>query len=691
MMLRANNKVEILSPAGSMESVYAGLRCGANAIYMGGKSFSARRNASNFDEDEMSCAVRLIHLYGAKAYLTINTIIFNEEFSSLKSTILKAAEIGFDAFIVQDLGVAHLVRSILPDMPIHASTQMTIYSPQGAILAKEMGISRVVVARELSLNQIREIVVTGIEVEAFVHGALCAGVSGQCYMSALIGSRSANRGLCAQACRLPFTSNNDEERRALSLKDLSLIESINELVECGVSSIKIEGRMKRPEYVAAAVTACRTALFNNLPDMDTLRSVFSRSGFTDGYFKAKIDGDMFGVRGKDDVVSARDVLPQLAELYRKEGKATTLDFDVYIGRDKPTQLIAKDGDGNSVTVEGECPQEALKRPTTLEDVEKQLSKLGDTVYSAGEIRAEIEDGLMLPASKFNSLRREACEKLDEIRIARNTPSYLVREEQEKSCVHQPANQPEIRIYVERISQLEEVDTQSIQLIMMNSSEIANNFDELLNVDAGILEKIAVVPPRFITDERALLSELQRIKDLGISRIICTNMAYIKIARELDMKAHGDFGLNVANTLSTISIAELGVEDVTLSFEMKFSQMIGFKSALPFGIIAYGRLPMMLMRNCPIKAEIGCASCERKIKDRTGREMPVRCSGDYIEILNSEVLYLADRMREIPLCDFITLIFREESSEKVVDIIESYKNGTKNNGQVTRGLYYRGVN
>ncbi|HHX56840.1 MAG TPA: U32 family peptidase, partial [Clostridiales bacterium] len=305
---------EILAPCGSLESIYAAIRCGANAVYLGGKEFSARQNAANFDVDELKTAVDYCHLFGAKVYLTVNTVLFDSELNDFQKYIIDSAMIGVDAFIVQDLGVCELIKKVVPNIPLHASTQMTVHTPNGALIAKEMGFSRVVVARELNKNQIAEICKTGIEVEVFVHGALCVSVSGQCYMSAIIGSRSANRGLCAQACRLPFTSNNDGKACALSLKDLSLVENLKELQEIGVSSFKIEGRMKRPEYVAAAVSACVKAVKNEKVDTHELRSVFSRSGFTDGYYSDN-HNNMFGIRQKDDVVSAFDVLPNLKKLY----------------------------------------------------------------------------------------------------------------------------------------------------------------------------------------------------------------------------------------------------------------------------------------------------------------------------------------------------------------------------------------
>jgi putative protease len=312
-----NKKMEILAPAGSMESLVAALRSGANAVYIGGKSFSARSSASNFENEEIAEAAKLCHLYGAKLYLAVNTVITDNEAASFCKFIADTAKIGIDAYIVQDTGCALLIKKIVPDAALHASTQMTVHTLNGAEFLKRLGFTRVVPARELSMAELSKIAESGLEIEAFVHGALCMSVSGQCYMSALIGSRSANRGGCAQACRLPFSACGNKDYCALSLKDLSLLSHTDELEKAGVCSLKIEGRMKRPEYVASAVQAVNDALNGKTPDMNMLRSIFSRDGFTDGYFTAKMQ-NMFGTRQKSDITSGKDILPVIRQTYNKE-------------------------------------------------------------------------------------------------------------------------------------------------------------------------------------------------------------------------------------------------------------------------------------------------------------------------------------------------------------------------------------
>ena len=363
-------QTEILAPAGSMETLRAALRAGAQAVYIGGKRFSARSSAVNFSPDEIAEAAELCHRYGAKLDLAVNTVISDSEAAEFCEYIKTAARNGVDAFIVQDWGCAELIRRCVPDAVLHGSTQMSVHTAAGAAMLRKLGFARVVPARELDRETISRICATGIETEIFVHGALCMSVSGQCYMSAMMGSRSANRGCCGQACRLPFSAVGNKDRSALSLKDLSLLPCARELADMGVDSFKIEGRMKRPEYVASAVHELKAALEGGAPDMKLLRGVFSRSGFTDGYYKGKRQ-DMFGVREKDDVISAHELIPKIHELYRFERKAYTIDIHAVIKDGQPVSLTAVCGDLSACT-EGDIPEKAHSRPTDMAALEKQL-------------------------------------------------------------------------------------------------------------------------------------------------------------------------------------------------------------------------------------------------------------------------------------------------------------------------------
>lgn len=680
-----NKKPEILAPAGSMEALTAAIRCGANAIYLGGKSFSARQNATNFDDEELKLACEIAHKSGVKIYQTINTLVFDQQLSELKKSIKTSAELGIDALILQDLGIMDIVKNTCPDMPVHASTQMTIHTKQGALLAKELGFSRVITAREMSKEQLEKIAESGIEIEAFVHGAHCMSVSGQCYMSAMIGSRSANRGLCAQACRLPFSAISGEKRCDLSLKDMSLINYINEMSDIGVSSFKIEGRMKRPEYVAAAVTACRAIVDGGEPDLDSLRAVFSRSGFTDGYYKNSLGQEMFGIRQKEDVVSAEDVLPELYNLYRKERKVTDINFELTLKKDTLSALTATDSEGNCVTVHGDIPQNAINRPSDMEQAEKQLSKLGDTIYNFAGVTGHIDDGIILPASGFNNLRRMACEELDAKRITANTIIKAFKDYTLSLPKREETSKRTIRLDVTSAEQLKLVNMLEAEFATIPLSEIK----KLENY--AFKDKIILSLTRYSKDEDSIIEQLNDAKGKGFSNIECQNFSHIKIGRDLKMNMFGGFGLNIANSYALKSLAEYGLKDCITSFELKLSQIERLGEFIPYGIVAYGKLPVMLTVNCPIKQAVGCAKCEKKLTDRTNRTFDVKCGSDAVEILNSDTLYMADRLSEIKGASFITLKFYDETSKEVSEVIEKYKNqAPAPKYGFTRGLYYRGI-
>lgn len=669
---------EILAPAGSLESLKAAVNCGADAVYIGGKQFSARQNAANFDNAELKQAADLCHLHNIKIYLTVNTIIFDNQVNEFAEFIKNAANAGIDAFIVQDFGAAEIIRNIVPDANIHGSTQMTIHSVKGAQLLKELGFKRVVISRELTEKQIQEICSTGIETEVFVHGALCMCMSGQCYLSSLIGQRSANRGFCAQPCRLPYSVYKNPQFNGLSLKDLSLVNHLQKLSDIGVFSLKIEGRMKRPEYVAAAVCACRQSLNGQTPDMALLRSIFSRSGFTDGYFTGKFS-NMFGSREKEDVIAAKDILPDIRKKYSHEKKSGKLDFYAEIKKDNPVKLTVSD-DCDSVTVTGEIPETAINKPIDFTYLERQLSKLGGTIYQFGNLNADIDDGLSLSAKTINALRRNAVEALNLKSIKRNTPEYI--------CVPldiDPENKieslKEIRVRISNQNQLDAV-SEADRIIIPTNVFLNNRYENI--------SKIIIEPPRFIYNEAEIFGVLKKCKSLGAEHLMCSNPAYIKIGKELGFKLHGDFGLNTANSYSLNFLKKMNFEDTVLSFEMKLKQISSLRKAISTGIIAYGYLPVMLTKNCPIKNEVGCEKYKKIIFDRTGRANKIVCHGNYTEILNAQALYLADRLEDLKNISFITLYFTDEGPDEIKKIIDEYRFGYSAKDNITRGLYYRGV-
>lgn len=681
-------KTELLSPCGGYESLTAALRTGADAVYVGTKNFSARHNAVNFSADELKQAVRDCHKYGVLIYQAINTCIMDDELSRLALEIQLACEAGVDGLIIQDAAVRKIVSACCPDMPIHASTQMTLHTCSGILEAKELGFSRAVVARELPLEIIERLCSLGIEIEAFVHGALCMSVSGQCYLSAMIGSRSANRGLCAGACRLPFSSSSKPfDKYALSLKDMSHAQYAQKLSEAGVSSLKIEGRMKRPEYVAAATDALRSSLDGNSFDTERLRAVFSRSGFTDGYLTHRLGEKMFGARVKEDVTSANDVFPELRELYRRDRKKFTLDIDFFATLENGIRMTATDGI-NSVLICSRDVQKAINRPTDKEAVIKQLSRLGDTVYELGTVSILIEGGLMIPASVLNELRRNAVSELDEKRIESLTKiksfnSLEIPKPLPKSKIRK---KPTLRVQANKIIQLALMDLSSVEKIIIPLSE-ANAYSE----GGYPIEKAVLSLPRFTFNEESVIDSLKSAKSLGFGAIECTNMAHIRIARELGLVAFGGFGLNITNSLAALAYAEEGVKELTLSFELKASQLLHISSPVPTGAIVYGKLPLMLCVNCPIASEVGCKNCTGELIDRTGAKFPVLCHKNlgYYELLNSQTMKLSHRLDDFGL-DFVTLYFTTETPEDTARVLLSYINEESPKGDYTKGLYYRGI-
>ena len=675
---------EILAPCGSAEALCSALRSGADAVYAGGKKYSARSNATNFTSDELTQAVRTCHKYGAKFYLAVNTLISDDEAPDFCKYIKFTAELGVDAYIVQDWGCAELIRKCVPDAVLHASTQMSIHTVAGAELLKSLGWTRVVPARELSRSVLKKISALDIETEVFVHGALCMSVSGQCYMSAMMGSRSANRGCCGQACRLPFTAGKNKNFSALSLKDLSLIPLANELQETGIDSLKIEGRMKRPEYVASAVNELRKSLDGQSPDMKLLKGVFSRGGFTDGYFTEKRE-NMFGVREKEDVVSAGELIPKIHELYRSERQVFRTDFHAVVKNGLPVTITAKCGE-IEVCEKGEVPEISLSHPVTAESIGKQLSKLGDTVLYMGSLTADIDDGLFVPSAKLNSMRRSISELLTRKITDKFTPKFTVTDYIPSLPENYFPSNPKtvFRTFCRSTEQAETAQKYSEYVILDGNILMSQKGIDGISVLSP--EKTILSLPRFICDEEKYTEILLKVRNrYGINRLFCNTPDCIQIGRKLGFKLHGSFSLNIFNSYSAEYMKTLGLQDCIVSFESKISQINALRTSIPLGAVVYGNVPLMLTRNCPIKNEVGCKECRKLITDRTGRNYPIVCGKDSTEILNPDCLYMLDRIGEFKNISFGLVILSTEDSERISQIFSGQKPKS-----ITKGLYYRGI-
>ncbi len=679
-------KPEVLSPAGNIEMLTAAVRCGADAVYLGLNSFNARRNAENFNLNSLAEAVAFCHIRGVKVYLTLNIQISDTELSEAVANTVAAANCGIDGVITADIGFASALHSVMPTLPIHASTQMTVHSPSAIKPLKEMGFSRVVVSREMSKPELIEFCKTAkdynMEVEVFVHGALCMSMSGQCLLSAMLGGRSGNRGLCAGPCRLPFGAQNGNGFD-LSLKDLSLIPYLSELSDMGVASLKIEGRMKRPEYVAAATTACRQMLDNGFVAKnveDALSKVFSRSGFTSGYYTENLGKDMFGIRTKDDVTSADTVFASLHELYRNERQSVALKGEVELKENAPLKLTVSDGE-NTVTLFGEKPEKAINRPLDEQTLIEKISKTGGTPYFFESIKISLENGLTIKASAINELRRTALEKLSSLRASVKThtenPLNLPKSERK------PPKNVKTVIRIDNLSQLTN-KAQEADLVLV---PLRQNPEKLPKIN-----NLAVELPRGISAENEALSRLKLFAENGIKTAFCGTLAATEIARQFGMNIVADFGFNTFNSNTLKYFEQKGVKAAVLSPEMLISQAKSLKSNLPIGIISYGRIPLMLTRNCPIKNGLSCEECKRDktLCDRKDTLFPVRCNNGYSELLNSKVIWLADRQNEFNFLDFQVLYFTTETPDRVDSVISAYMQNLSPDCEFTRGLYYRGV-
>ncbi len=684
-----NNCGKILAPAGSAECVKAAVRCGADAVYLGTKDFNARRNAENFGFFELKEIIEYCHARGVKVHITFNTLIDDEEINKAIETIKHICALSADVLILQDLGFAQLVRKIAPEIERHASTQMSTGTSEGIKLLEKLGYSLAVLPREMTKDEIEKIKKnTNIRLEAFVHGALCMCVSGQCYMSAMLGSRSGNRGLCAQPCRLAFSVNGGTGHD-LSLKDLSLVSKARELSQIGVEFLKIEGRMKRPEYVAAAVTALKKAQRgeNEKEALDILSAVFSRSGFTDGYYENKRGRNMFGIRTKEDVTAATNkVMSSLQRLYDKEQPLAKVDFKLTAQRGKKLSLNAYSG-GKSVIVSDEyIPEEAHSKPSTRDNLFEKLSKCGGTFFEVGKVEINLDEGIVVPASVINSLRRNALLELEK-RLGKSEEKKFI-EPKIDIPKHKAAAQPKFHIRI------------------VSPRQIPNNLDRIENIYVPLFdaekfaallkeEKITAaveIPRGIFGSEAEVLKGLEKARLLGIKDAYCGSLDAVALAKKAGMKIHTGFSLNVFNSLSLIELEKLGAKSVTLSAELPIEKAVKIGGEAKRGIIAYGRLPLMLTRNCPMKNAGSCADCGKKgcLTDRMGIKFPIVCNNGFSEILNSRPIYLADRMDDMKNMDFVTLYFTKEKGESVNAIIDAYRKGKSASGEYTRGLYYRGV-
>ena len=687
--------MELLSPAGSPESLRAAVQSGAGAVYLGWGDFNARRSAKNFSDEEFADALRYCHERGVRVFLTLNTLLTDRELPRALETATAACRMGVDSVLVQDWGLFDLLRQALPDLPLHASTQMSLFTSGGCREMAADGCERVVIARECSAADTAEICKNcPAEVEVFVHGALCMCYSGQCEMSALIGGRSGNRGRCAQPCRLPYGVNEPAKKSyPLSLKDSCLADRLGEMAEMGVACLKLEGRMKRPEYVAVITRIYARLLAEGrrptAAEKAELEQAFSRSGFTDWYWQGRHGAGMFGTR-PENAPDPKELFAQAKAAYEKGDQRTVpVRFACTVRAGAPCTLTAETEDGRAVTVTGPVPEAARSRAVTAEELCQRLRKTGGTAYRCKAVTAEVDEGLSLPASAVNALRRDALAALTDARTA--PPKRRELPVPPPPAGDRAAAAPRFTVSVTTAAQL------TPQLLALGPArvyvplELLAAFTALPEADT---EWCAILPRVWRDrDEAELRRWLDHAKSLGVTAVLAGNIGHLSLVRDMGFAVYGDYGLNVFNGRALDYLRKKGLSSACLSFELRFAQLRDLPKCLPAEAIVYGRLPLMITENCLIE-NAGACRCDRPnfLTDRTGAAFPLLPAyGHRTEIQNSRVLWLADRpeYRRLGL-SYARLRFTTETPEECLRVFRDYQAGAAASGEFTRGLYERGV-
>ena len=682
-----------------MEALRAAVQNGANAVYLGCGQFNARQSAKNFTPETLAEAVKYCHVRGVAVHLTLNTLVSDKETNDVITLIRQAAQCGVDAFIVQDLGVVRLCREIAPSVPVHGSTQMTIHSLPGVRMCAAWGFTRVVLSRELSREEIRYICANSpIEIEVFGHGALCMGYSGQCYLSAAIGGRSGNRGRCAQPCRQSYGYDRWQNRYPLSLKDNCLVHYVKELEAMGVASLKLEGRMKRPEYVAAVTQVYRQAIDtgNVTRGMEKqLMEAFNRQGFTDGYYKGQTGSHMFGIREERN--ENQPWMKDIRQSYETaENGLVPVVFQMSV-HPEGSHISVTDPDGRVVTLNGPQPEAARTVMLTREDLVARLSKTGGTPYRCLNAIVDVYPGLILPASAINAMRRDVLNLLTAQRArhqipALHAPGKLPKYSGSKS-------HPQLTIQVTSKDQITgRVLKMAPAMLYVPVHVLAEDPEFTLQLTQKV--PVCAVTPRIVHDGEwdALKTSLLSIRQLGVQDVLVGNLALLILVKECQMQARGDFGLNLYNSGAMHVARALGMASACLSFEMTLPQIRDVSKAVPSEMLVYGRMPLMLTENCLIRGKTGQCSCHlgpAKLTDKTGAEFPIIRDGNTCRsvLLNGKKLNLLDRQNDLSRLGLwaTRLYFTTENAKEVDRVLASVLNPMPfDPGASTRGLYLRGV-
>ncbi|MEE0944376.1 MAG: DUF3656 domain-containing protein [Clostridia bacterium] len=670
------NITELLAPAGGKAALVAAVQSGADAVYLGADRFSARSGADNFTLDSLGEWIDYCHLRGVLVHLAANTLVKERERADFIHYVSEAYRMGIDAVIIQDLGMAERIKELMPEIVLHASTQMTTTTAEGVKALQERGFSRVVLSRELTKAEIESIRKnTTAELEVFVHGALCFSYSGQCLMSSIIGQRSGNRGMCAQPCRLPYELQKNgkylDEGYLLSPKDLSLLDHIKELKDMGIDSFKIEGRLKNAAYVATAVGVYRKALDGKEvteEDRKALLDTFNRSGFSKGWY----GGGKNMMSGKSPSNVALGVTTdEYAKFTDKNANYRKIGIDIFaeLKTGQPFTLTAIDDDGNAETVTGDVVAETANNvPLSEERISQQLQKLGASVYYAKSCSVLTDGNAIVPIGEINAVRRRALDGLD-IKRTRVEAREILPYNPEKR------NKSAKYAYIVAVCRTKE---QAEAAAMMGVKRLVAPQSIIAEIKTSA-EKAVLLPA---------LGAGKGLVDVGVM-VMNNAQSYSND----DLNQYGGFRLNITNSETVKSYKNMSA--VTLSPELNLKDLREISGEIPLEVIAYGRLPLMLMRKCPAGAT---GKCDQKsgsqLLDRRGEVFAIVCGeGCTSEILNSKPIYMADKMDELSSCgiDGIQLWFYDETPDEVKEIIAEYK-GDKEAvlpKDFTRGHFYRG--
>lgn len=716
-------RVELLAPAGNYDALLGAVNAGADAVYLGGEQYGARAYADNFSRDEIISGIRLAHIYHKKIYLTINTLVKERELEGLYDFLLPFYEAGLDGVIIQDLGVLAYVRRYFPGLELHASTQMTLTGSEGVSFLKEYGVSRVVPARELSLEEIKDLKQTGAEVEIFIHGAMCYCYSGQCLFSSILGGRSGNRGRCAQPCRLPYEINGGKECFPLSMRDMCTIDLLPELIESGVDSFKIEGRMKKPSYVAGVTAIYRKyidqyyekgSIHVSAQDRQLLSSLYIRSEIGDGYFHRHNGREMLTLESPAYSETDPGILTEIADRYVHAPEKVPVDAQIELCSGKPAKLSLRAKE-DVITCEGEIVQEAQKQPLQTEKIEQQIRKMGASLLKVQDIKVKTQGQVFLPIGAINELRRKAVLAMEDKLIAapcREAVPYEPYVRPQKQRLQKGAGGESLRkpleVCVSTWDQFDQIIDRGLYRIYLDSRLFLEKetLQKKLSLKKGNTQIYGSTP--YIVrekDDKTLFDVRDAYKEQLIQGVLIRNLESLAILKDSIAKKdlELDYGVYVWNH-EALDLLSGKASGICLPVELnkgEWEELIAYgKQKMRLSAVVYGRLPMMITANCLQKTSDGCCgkSGTVMLKDRYGKEFPVYhdCRHCYNIVYNSVPLSLhrafSEELQEALHC---RLDFTLETAKECLKVTEYFQKISVQYedpfySEYTTGHYKRGV-